>query len=185
MKRTIPALISAAVSLVLILAVAPGNAVQKILPLPAELSAYRSWKPLIKTPFEVPYELWIQCVAPSRQDLESARTAHGPHAQRVIQVYANRDAERTAKNKNASPFPAGSILAKEKLTKTTGGDTEFSGVAFMIKRSAGQFPETGGWEFLYFPAGGDSKTLQQSCGGCHKTAPRDYVFADYLNKKTQ
>lgn len=185
MKRKIAALITIAVSLLLFLVVAPGNAVQKILPLPAELSAYRSWKPLIKTPFEVPYELWIQCVAPSQQDLESARTAHGPHSQRVIQVYANRDAERAVKNKNTTAFPPGSILAKEKLTKTTGGDNEFAGVAFMIKRSGGQFPETGGWEFLYFPGGGDSKTLQQSCGGCHKTAARDYVFADYLNKKTQ
>lgn len=174
------------IGLILCLVLLPfsGDAVQKILPLPAELSAYRSWKPLIKDTFEVPYELWIRCVAPTQQDYDSARAAHGPHTQRFIQVYANRDAQRVMKNMNTAAFPAGSIIAKEKLIGTAGGGAEFAGVAFMIKHAGDQFPETRGWEFRYYPSG-DAKSLQESCGGCHKTATRDYVFADYLDKKTQ
>lgn len=160
-----------------------GQAVQRILPLPGELAPYRSWKPQIKGPYEVPWESWIRCTSPTDADQETVRESHGPHATKQIQVYANQAAERVLKGGKSKVFPIGSIIAKEKLLLQEHGP-EFSGIAFMIKRSSEKFPETGGWEFQYFPSNeSEQQQIQSTCGGCHKTAPTDYVFADYLHQK--
>lgn len=159
-----------------------GQAVQRILSLPGELAPYRSWKPQIKGPYEVPWESWIRCTSPTDADKETARESHGPHSAKQIQVYANQAAERVFKGKSKM-FPIGSIIAKEKLLLQYHGP-EFSGIAFMIKRSPEKFPETGGWEFQYFPSSeSEQQQIQSTCSGCHKTAPTDYVFADYARDK--
>lgn len=156
--------------------------VQRVLPLPAEFAAYRSWKPLMNAPQEVPMESWMKCVAPGQADWDEARKAHGPHTQRMIQVYGNTAAHKSLKNAKSKGFSAGSVLAKEKMTEDS-NHTVFSGVAFMVKRSAEQYPDSGGWEFRYFPSNDDErKQTQLACAGCHKTAARDFVFGDYPQK---
>lgn len=156
--------------------------VQRVLALPAEFASYRAWKPLMNAPQEVPLDLWMKCVAPSQADWDEARKAHGPHTQRMIQVFANPAAHKSLKNVKSKGFAEGSVLAKEKMTEDS-DHTEFSGVAFMVKRSADQFPDSGGWEFRYFPSNDNEREQTQlACAGCHKTAARDFVFGDYPQK---
>jgi hypothetical protein len=66
----------------------------------------------------------------------------------------------------------GTILAKEKLL-ARGGIPQ--AVAFMIKRPPGTLPDSGDWEFRYYPQVRDAN--YSSCVACHKSGTlRDYVF---------
>ncbi|HSP07936.1 MAG TPA: cytochrome P460 family protein [Acidobacteriota bacterium] len=183
MKHTLLLAVALAAGMTLCASLQGGTG-QRILALPEDLAGYRTWKTLTKAPYEIPLELWVQCIAPANADSEATQKANGSRAQRMIQVYANRDAERALKNEQNKGLPIGSILAKEKILIKDGSRPEFSGVAFMVKRSPDQFPETGGWEFRYFPSNEtDRGQIQQACSGCHKTARRDYVFAEHISKK--
>ena len=153
----------------------------RVLALPAELTPYRSWKPLLKAPREMPLELWIKCDVPTEAGWE-AEKPNGPHTRRLILVYANPVAQKSLKNAKGKSFPTGSIIAKEKLT-AGGNRTEFSGVAFMVKRAGDQFAGSGGWEFRYFPSSDSQREqTQAACAACHKDAANDFVFGEYPQK---
>jgi hypothetical protein len=140
--------------------------------LPPALAGYREWTQLINVPYEVPLELWIRCVAPTPKDLATARAKYGPHTERFIRVYSNRPAALLAENKR--PLPIGTIIAKEKLSDLAHGSPD--GVAFMVKRDASRFPDSDGWEFLYFPFDGEPRATQKACASCHHAArSRDYI----------
>jgi hypothetical protein len=145
--------------------------------LPPALAGYREWTQLINVPYEVPLELWVRCVAPTPKDWETARAKYGPHTERFIQVYGNAASSRSlAENKR--PFPIGTVIAKEKLSGFPHGSPD--GVAFMVKREAARFPDSGGWEFLYFPSDGEPRATHKACASCHKAArSRDYLFGGY------
>ena len=130
--------------------------------LPASLTGYRAWQAgdihAVSTP------LSILCAALPEKELarrrEEARRAHGPHAERYLRVFANPTAARAARgNGTAGSFPQGSILAKEKLLDPYAKRAE--GVAFMIKRAPGTLPESGDWEFRYYP-----QPREASYSGC-------------------
>ena len=102
-------------------------------------------------------ELWIRCMAPTPAD---------PVASESVLAESKR------------PFPAGTVIAKEKLAGSPHGTVE--GVAFMVKHQQSDFPDTSGWEFLYFPSSGDDRRTHESCASCHRAvATRDYVFGRY------
>lgn len=149
----------------------------RIVSLPAEFANYRSWKTQTKTPYMVPYDLAMRCMAPKESEWEAARQEHGPHTKQFIQIYLNQAAQKAIKKADKKEFPIGSVLAKEKFAEPSSGPRELSGIAFMIKRSKTEFPETGGWEFLYFPSAKDERTeIHNACAGCHKTAAHDFIF---------
>lgn len=139
--------------------------------LPADLAAYRSWHSLLEEPQPIAFELSQLCVAAGRVDPGAGTKPKGPHTQRYIRVYA-RDPADPAEQR----FPPGSVIAKEKLLAV--GDREPDGVAFMVRHAQPEFPESGGWEFLYFPASGDRSKTQEACASCHKAAG-DFVFGEY------
>jgi predicted small secreted protein len=147
--------------------------------LPANLAGYRSWAKLTREAQLVPYELSILCasVKPRVEDLKK----HGPHTNRWIMVYANSLAEAALRNQATVELPAGAILVKEKLRNPGASDTE--GVAFMVKHVKGEFPASGGWEFLYYPPyqpDADTKPSYETCITCHRAgAAKDYVFGRY------
>jgi hypothetical protein len=144
----------------------------------ADLAGYRQWTQLLKVPYQVPLELWMRCVAATPPDWKAARENYGPHTERFIRVYGNPTALASLPASAKAPFRLGTVIAKEKLSKTPHGPAD--GVAFMVKRETSAFPESGGWEFLYYPSSGDGRTTHQACASCHRRArSRDYVFGDY------
>jgi len=154
-----------------IVAVSAWSAVGE-LGVPEELAGFRSWGKLTSQPEMVPYELSILCAArpPTRQNLER----HGPHTNHFIMVFANSLAYEAIHDASASTFPPGAIIAKEKLR-----GSEVDGVAFMVKHPAGEFTESGGWEFLYFSSSGARPTYE-TCIGCHRAGgTKDFVFGRY------
>lgn len=107
----------------------------------------------------------------------SAGEIRSSHTEHYIQVYANQIAAQTLRGGKAGLFPAGAVIAKEKLMDSPQGTV--AGVAFMIKRRTPQFSNTGGWEFAYYPRSGDSASIQ-ACATCHRSAAsKDYVFGQY------
>ena len=145
--------------------------------LPADLANYKEWKTLLQSPKPVPFELWIQCVAPTPSDWSKAKEKYGPHNEHYIQVYANEIAAQTLLQGKGGAFATGAVIAKEKLMDSLTGTVV--GVAFMTKRSGPKFSGTGGWEFSYYPRSGDTASIQ-ACGNCHRSvADRDYVFGRY------
>ena len=146
--------------------------------LPAELAGYKEWTQLLKSPYQVPMELWLLCRAITPPDWAAARKKYGPHTERFIRVYGNQSASPAVSNRERRPFPQGAVIAKDKLSGSPHGTPE--GVAFMIKRKESKFPETAGWEFLYFPPSGNARRTHEACASCHRAAAKtDYVFGDY------
>jgi hypothetical protein len=163
------------------LAVAAASGAAPPLKLPEALAGYREWGTLLKEPIMVPYELSVLCRAATASELAAAKKRHGPHDKYLIDVFANPAARAVLEDDavKTKTLPAGSVIAKEKIRWVKPGETVLDGVAFMVKREGAQFRESGGWEFLFFPAG-DAKKTQAGCAGCHKgAADRDYVFGSY------
>lgn len=145
--------------------------------LPVEFSKYKEWTPLHTSPYAVPLDLYLRCMAPTQADWARARQKYGPHSEHYVQVYGNQVAIK-ALGAKARHFPTGTVIAKEKLAESPDGDAE--GVAFMVKRGTPQFAKTEGWEFIYYPQSGDSSRTHEHCAGCHQTAAStDYVFGQY------
>lgn len=145
--------------------------------LPAELAGYRDWSPLLKTPYQVPRELAARCMPPTAASRAADREKYGPHTERYIKVFGNKVAFDAVSAAERRAFPPGSVIVKEKLA--TAESSAAGGVAFMVKHKPPEFADSGGWEFLYFPAG-DARGTQESCAACHRGATsKDYVFGLY------
>lgn len=143
--------------------------------LPVRLAGYRSWQ--AGSVHAVSLPLSILCVALPEEELarrrREAAQAHGPHAERYLRVYANARAAAAAHESGEQPFPAGSIIAKEKLA---GPAAKPEAVAFMIKEPPGTSPESGDWTFRFYPE--PAKASYSGCVECHRAgASRDYVFS--------
>jgi len=146
--------------------------------LPAEFAGYSQWTQLLKSPYQVPFEIWVLCRVPTPADFAAQRPKYGPHTERFIRVYGNPAAVAAVSQREERPFPPGAVIAKEKLSGSPHGRPE--GVAFMVKRKEAQFPKTAGWEFLYFPSSGDVQRTHEACASCHSSAAgKDYVFGQY------
>ena len=156
----------------------PSHSSAQKLDLPAALRSYAAWPQLLKLPYQVPLELWVRCMAPTAADWERARRTYGPHAERYIRVYGNEAAVAATAGGKVTTFPVGAVLAKEKRLGSPDGSVQ--GVAFMTKRETAAFPNTGGWEFSYFPGSGEPRRTHESCAACHRSATAtDFVFGTY------
>jgi len=143
--------------------------------LPRNLAGYRSWTELTPGPVLMPLALAVQCMPVTTIQFEHAEKSHGPHTKVWSSVYANPIALEALKSTDAKRFPAGAVIAKMKLRKQT--DTAPSAVAFMIKHGKGEFAESGGWEFAYYPVPG-SRASYERCVNCHREGgSKDYVFS--------
>lgn len=158
----------------LVLASTSAPAAVADLGMPPAFASYRSWRPLLAKPHPVSLQLWLRCMRPTPADWEAERRRVGPHAERYIMVYGSPPASKAASARQ--PFPPGAIIAKAKLRSP--GEAP-DGVAFMIKDPDGGFKDSGGWEFLYYPASGDRRATHDQCASCHRNAKRDYVFGAY------
>jgi hypothetical protein len=157
-----------------LLLMASATAPKAIMSIPSALAEYSSWTELTPGPRLMPYELTVLCM-PSTTRAADARKTHGPHANLWAAVYANPAALATLQAKNSADFPAGAIIAKEKRRHREDGTPE--GVAFMIKHPKGEFANSDGWEFVYFPSPGNRSSYAR-CVSCHRSgAPKDYVFS--------
>jgi hypothetical protein len=149
---------------------------------PKEWAGYREWGSLLEEPIQVPYELSVLCAPATREQLDAARKRHGPHNDYLIEVYANPSARAVLEKDDKAPsFPAGAVIAKEKLRFVKPGSMEVDGVAFMVKREGKAFASSGGWEFLFFPKGqASARATHEACARCHQgAAKRDFVFGQY------
>ena len=139
--------------------------------IPDEWNRYRSWEHLTTEPQLVPYRLAIQCMMPTPTQWSVAEKAHGPHTRHWIMVYANPVALAALKDPKVVEFPAGSVIAKEKLSDPPRKEIA-TGVAFMIKHA-------NGWEFRFYPSpNGQGDT--SGCVTCHRAGGhKDLVFGRY------
>jgi hypothetical protein len=124
-----------------VLVIASAGALAADIGLPAEFASYATWRPLLEKPHAVSVKLWMMCVMPTEAQWDAERRRAGPHADRLIMVYAN-PAAATAARSGAS-FPAGAAIAKEKRRSDA---TAPDGVAFMVKRTDARFKDTAGWQ---------------------------------------
>jgi hypothetical protein len=133
--------------------------------LPPELAGYRSWWTATAAPYAVPEHVAALCApAPPERAGDTVQRA----------VYAN-EAARPALASAARSVAAGAVIAKEKLARAD--ESEPAAVAFMVRREAASFRETGGWEFLFYPPPRDAEATHQACAACHRSAgDGDYVF---------
>jgi hypothetical protein len=144
--------------------------------LPKDLAGYRSWMSPTAEPVAVPARLWNLCAIPGADHRAEAAKEHGPHAARLVRVYANESAATELPHKDHR-FPVGSVIAKDKLGAMS--DDLPLGVAFMLKSNDPRFRDSGGWEFRFYPQSGDAEATHQACAACHRGAKRgNYVFGD-------
>ena len=100
------------------------------------------------------------------------------HANTFGFAYANDLARGAMGSKEASRFPTGSILVREKLVTPTAASAAV--LVAMIKREKGFNPKANDWEFL--TVSGDLKKIEKrekegKCQGCHVSeAKNDFVF---------
>jgi hypothetical protein len=161
--------------LVFMLATRPTPVPVGTLELPAQLKSYRTWRAVAAEPFQVPYELWIQCVHPSREQEARAAREHGPHSRLAIQVFTNPIASALFYSDSRGPLPEGSIVVKEKSVE--GGSSPVA-VAAMIKGARGSASASGDWKFLYVTSRGPV-VATELCRDCHRTAATDDLFRSY------
>jgi hypothetical protein len=162
-----------------LLLMASATAPKGAMSIPSALAEYPSWTELTPGPRLMPYELTVLCMPATADQSEQARKSHGPHANLWAAVYANPAALATLKTKNSTDFPAGAIIAKEKRRQRE--DRTPEGVAFMIKHPKGEFADSDGWEFVYYPSPGNRSSYAR-CVSCHRSgASKDYVFSTLPN----
>jgi hypothetical protein len=150
-------------------------------PVPSELAGYRSWTGIADATHLVPLEFFFRCSPTSAAEWAEARKKYGPHTQRYVRVYGNKNAGEALTRPEPGVPPPGSMIAKEKLVTMEGSP---EGIGFMIRRATPEFAATDGWEFLYFPASGDRKKTHDECASCHRRAPSgNYVFGLYARKE--
>ncbi len=136
-------------------------------------------------------ELAMLCRGATKGEVDAARVRFGPHANTGILIFMN-DQAATAFRTNASHFPVGAVVVKQKTVhgyigksgKQIVGD---NGVGGMVKRSPGFDPKHGDWEYFYFE---DPKKIQSgriaTCVQCHASArEQDYVFGTWKNAEAQ
>lgn len=142
------------------------------------LDLYRAWRPRQAAPQSISAEIFGLCRLPSLPEQRFAASEHGDG--RYLQDWLNPSA-RDAFQTKTTPFPVGAAIVKEKLSTDAAGKLVLAARGLMIKRATGFDPAHGDWEFGYWePATGMSSGEQTArhCGGCHASAPNDFVFLD-------
>ena len=146
-------------------------------------ASYTNFQRMTKDPVYVNPELAALCRGISKEEVDAARVRLGPHANTAIVIFMNKQAAE-AFNTNASVFPVGSVIVKQKTIfgypgRLTHGKDE--GVGGMVKRTAGYDPGHGDWEYFYTENSLPVRSgPMQSCVQCHTAAKdKDYVFGTW------
>jgi hypothetical protein len=98
----------------------------------------------------------------------------------VIHVYVSPEAQVAMSARDATPFPIGTLILKQKFNDSSARDVVlYTG---MLKQPQGYNPDCGDWEFFTLSA--DAKTITsqgriESCMACH----RDYAATDFVTKQ--
>ncbi len=107
------------------------------------------------------------------------------HGQRFVNSYANRMAHNYGTMREGDVLPVGSVLAKDSMTVTDGGNIHPGALFVMEKLPAGTSPDTADWRYIMvMPDGslfGDTMGARAGavayCHVCHEAvADRDYTF---------
>lgn len=144
------------------------------LELPPDLASYRSWLAGEVHAMSTAADALCRALSPleqaqRRRELERNQ---GPHAERYLRVYGN--AKASSVTPEATTFPVGSVIVKEKLRSAEGAAPPY-GIAVMIKHAESERPLSAGWEFRFYPA--QPAASLQGCLDCHRQGgTRDYVF---------
>ena len=98
----------------------------------------------------------------------------------VIHVYVSADGVDAMKRHDATPFPVGAVVLKEKFAESSAQNVVF--YTGMVKHAKGYNPQCGDWEF--FTMSNDRKTISargriDSCMACHQK----YSGTDFVTKK--
>jgi hypothetical protein len=146
---------------------------QAPLGLPAELATYRTWPAGEMHVLSVPADALCVLLSPRERAQRSRELEReqGVHAERFLRVYAN--AKASSVTPEATTFPVGSVIVKEKRSLDSAAPPH--GVGVMIKHAEWERPLSAGWEFRYYPEmfGGSV----QGCIDCHRLGgTKDYVF---------
>ena len=137
-------------------------------------SFYKTLSLLTPKPIFVSRRLVAACTAPSLSAYEEERRRAGPHADTMVNLYANDIAKKAIEAK-ARRFPTGAVIVKEKFEH----DAAATAVGGMVKRAPGFDPAHGDWEYFYaVRSGGFASGRLSTCIGCHRQAKSDdYVFS--------
>lgn len=110
-----------------------------------------------------------------------------PHRRKSFTVFVNGVGRSRLFGESTGDFPIGTRIVKE---KHIGDDPQSSELlTAMVKREKGFAPEIGDWEF--FVLEGMAKRIElrgapKHCVSCHlDVKSNDFVFADYLPKKSE
>ena len=151
------------------------------------LRDYRNLHKMTDKPHAIARELaLVCCLKPSTAAaLKAAVKRTGPHFGWWVNVYMNDPAQSHFEAKDATAFPPGSIVVKEKLFSFGKADDamQVAAIAGMIKHPPGYDAKAGDWEFFYFEGIGKmergSTGKFAACADCHHEAGRDFVFGDF------
>ncbi len=149
------------------------------------VNSYKGLKLMTPEAVFVNPELAMLCVGASKEAVEHARVAKGPHANCSVKIYMNELAAKAFETN--SSYPVGAIIVKEKsmLGYRSKTETEWQGtgdgVGGMVKREDGFDESNGNWEYFYFD---DVKSIEsgkmKSCIECHQKArDSDFIFGDW------
>ncbi|CAN5559119.1 hypothetical protein BH11ARM2_BH11ARM2_24900 [soil metagenome] len=130
----------------------------------------------------------LSCVGPASWDT----SPKNPHVRTLFKVYVNPAGEKAMASEGKKPFPAGSILVKEKYEAPASPQRDRPAVpsknakpvllTVMIKREKGFSAPTGDWEYRVYTGDGQRSTGDglKHCAGCHETQKESgYVFGSY------
>lgn len=145
------------------------------------MQSYQSWTRASAEPQPISVEIFSLCRAPSAAEQAFVESEHGKNL--YLQDWLNPAAIR---GRDAKAFEAGAAIVKQKLA--TGADGKLAAIALgvMIKRERGFDAAHGDWEFGYWEESPGLKAGAAEathCGGCHASAPTDYVFLDQSWRK--
>jgi hypothetical protein len=103
----------------------------------------------------------------------------GPHGERFINNYANKEAEGYSRYEKIGELPEGAMVAKDSFVVAKGGQVLTGPFFLMEKKYKGFNPGARDWLFMMIGAdgalvgitGGKGSKKVEFCGKCHNDAP--------------
>lgn len=144
---------------------------------------YRKWKRVTEQPVDMTVTLALSCVGPKPQD-----GPPNPHTSKAFLVYVNPVGEKMMSAWDATSYPVGTVIVKEKYDREQLGGKPFERVdpaklknakpellTIMVKGKSG-------WQYLAADGRGKLQKGDTSyCRSCHEMVQKqDYVFRPYV-----
>lgn len=115
----------------------------------------------------------------------------GPHGQRFVNNYANKEASGYGRYEKIGALPEGAMVAKDSFIVAKGGQVLTGPFFLMEKKYKGFNPDARDWLFMMVGAdgalvgitGGEGSRKVEFCGVCHNDAPRGQDGLWLLPKK--